>query len=74
MPVKRAKITEKKKHAVFQLDNYTCRACGFYDEYGFGLTVDHIVPVKLGGENNYENLQCLCQFCNLTKGAEVVSA
>ncbi len=31
------------------------------------LTIDHITPVVLGGENSYDNLQTLCQSCNSSK-------
>ena len=34
--------------------------------------VDHIVPVSAGGGNEPENLQALCAFCNISKGAKVV--
>lgn len=32
--------------------------------------VDHIFPLFLGGGNGPENLQILCQICNLKKGAK----
>jgi len=32
--------------------------------------IDHIVPLKLGGGNNIENIQILCPRCNLRKGAK----
>lgn len=30
-------------------------------------TIDHIVPVSLGGTNRLENLQTLCRSCNIKK-------
>jgi 5-methylcytosine-specific restriction endonuclease McrA len=33
------------------------------------MHIDHIVPLVKGGSNWPENLQCLCPFCNLSKGA-----
>ena len=65
--MKRAKINERKKHQVFFRDNYTCRACGFFDTYGFGLVLDHITAHADGGTDDIENLQCLCSTCNLIK-------
>lgn len=32
------------------------------------LTIDHIIPLSLGGTWKYSNLQVLCQPCNLKKG------
>ena len=33
-----------------------------------GFTVDHIVPLSLGGPNIPDNIQLLCQRCNSSKG------
>lgn len=35
------------------------------------LTVDHIVPLALGGTHRLENLQAMCEPCNLAKGTEL---
>lgn len=32
--------------------------------------IDHILPLKLGGSNNKDNIQILCVPCNLSKGAK----
>ena len=32
------------------------------------MHVDHIVPKRLNGTDLMENLQTLCEFCNLSKG------
>lgn len=42
--------------------------CG--KDLSLGYHVDHIMPLKLGGSNWPENLQCLCPTCNLSKGAK----
>lgn len=36
------------------------------------LTVDHVVPVHLGGSNDITNLQCLCRPCNSIKGRQII--
>lgn len=50
-------------------DRFTCRACGRSpaNEVGVVLHVDHIDPWSKGGETTLDNLQTLCQKCNLGK-------
>ena len=50
-------------------DRFTCRACGRSpaNEVGVVLHVDHISPWSKGGETALDNLQTLCQKCNLGK-------
>lgn len=45
-----------------------CRACGATK----ALTLDHIVPLRLGGTNDRENLQALCRPCNSRKKLAIV--
>ena len=52
---------------VYARDNHTCRACGYYSDYRFMLTLDHIKPKAEGGKDSHRNLQCLCQACNSIK-------
>ncbi len=55
---------------VLQRDNFTCRSCGRSPATVLGLVlhIDHIVPWSEGGETLIENLQTLCEACNLGKG------
>lgn len=50
-------------------DRFTCRACGRSPsvEPGVILHVDHIKAWSKGGETTMENLQTLCQRCNIGK-------
>lgn len=41
-----------------------CQMCGTEER----LSVDHIVPRHLGGDDNLSNLQVLCSSCNSSKG------
>ncbi len=54
---------------VMKRDNFSCRACGASPALrpGLSLHVDHIKAWSLGGETIEENLQTLCETCNLGK-------
>ena len=54
---------------ILKRDNFSCRACGASPALtpGLELHVDHIVAWSLGGETIEENLQTLCEACNLGK-------
>lgn len=41
-----------------------CLRCGVNKD----LTIDHVIPVSLGGSNHHSNLQVLCRSCNSIKG------
>lgn len=57
--------TPELRFVVFSRDSFRCKHCGS----GSFLTVDHIKPVKLGGDNSLDNLQTLCLHCNCKKGS-----
>lgn len=46
--------------------NYTCLACG-KKEPEIKLTIDHVLPLSMGGKNLIENIQPLCGSCNSSK-------
>lgn len=57
--------TEVRKY-VHQRDNYQCQSCG-KPENSTQLSIDHIIPLALGGSNDISNLQTLCLSCNRRK-------
>jgi len=54
---------------ILKRDNFCCRACGASPALtpGLDLHVDHIIAWSVGGETVEENLQTLCEACNLGK-------
>jgi len=59
----------RMRFRVMKRDNFSCRACGASPalKMGLELQVDHIKPWSRGGETIDENLQTLCESCNLGK-------
>lgn len=62
-------INEKTRLRVLKRDNYKCQKCGRSPatHLGIFLHLDHRVPFSKGGNNDVENLQTLCNKCNLGK-------
>lgn len=56
------------RNKVFKLHGKKCLSCGSEKL----ISLDHIVPVALGGEDKIENLQPLCKSCNSKKGTLVI--
>jgi 5-methylcytosine-specific restriction endonuclease McrA len=42
-----------------------CPSCGVVER----MTIDHVVPLAVGGDNSPANLRWLCRSCNSGKGA-----
>lgn len=53
------------KREVLRRDDYTCQYCGQRVPY---LTIDHVIPRRLGGTHTWENLVAACPACNHRKG------
>lgn len=60
----RPKIPPATRSAVFKRDGHACQNCGATDD----LTLDHIQPWSLGGDDAVENLRVLCRPCNSRRG------
>lgn len=70
---KRKAISKKIRFEIFKRDKFTCKWCGrspVQDEVI--LEVDHITPVKLGGNNHMLNLVTSCFDCNRGKAANKI--
>jgi 5-methylcytosine-specific restriction endonuclease McrA len=52
--------------AVFARYGHVCWRCG-----GYAGTVDHVIPVALGGSHDLSNLRPCCSFHNSSAGASL---
>jgi len=65
----RKRIGKAKRRRVYDRDHNRCLAC----QSPWDLTLDHILPIFLGGTNDEDNLQTLCEACNSSmKGHQVI--
>lgn len=62
-------ISVSLRYKILNRDNFKCAKCGSSPavEFSCKLHVDHIIPFSKGGQSTFENLQTLCQNCNLGK-------
>lgn len=65
--IKRESISDDVKLLVWSRDSGVCARCGSAEKIHF----DHILPVAKGGSNTSENIQLLCQSCNLRKSDKI---
>jgi hypothetical protein len=64
---KRPPIPREVVDAVYRRDGGRCVYCGSTEN----LQLDHIIPFSKGGATTLENLQLLCQKCNLEKSNHI---
>lgn len=58
------------RYNLFLRDLFTCAYCE--DVFDFDdLTIDHVIPRKLGGKTNFENTVACCRNCNSKKGSKL---
>lgn len=60
---KRKRLSKQEKQQVLQKTDHHCAYCGV--ELGFdGFQVDHVLPLRLGGKDEIENMLPACRSCN----------
>lgn len=57
-------VTKRTRYEVLRRDNFTCRYCRSTDGE---MTIDHVVPIALGGTDDPGNLVAACRDCNAGK-------
>jgi 5-methylcytosine-specific restriction endonuclease McrA len=55
------------KREILRRDDYTCQYCGRKMRT---LTLDHVIPRRLGGSHTWNNLVAACSTCNRQKGGK----
>lgn len=63
-----AKLPRRLRFEILRRDDHTCRYCGARAP-DVQLTVDHVVPVSLGGQHDPTNLVTACCDCNRGKAS-----
>ncbi|HLD69567.1 MAG TPA: HNH endonuclease, partial [Candidatus Omnitrophota bacterium] len=58
------------RYKVLSRDKFKCVKCGISPatDHSCRLHIDHRIPFSKGGRTALENLQTLCEHCNLGKG------
>ena len=66
---RRRKISDATRYSVLERAGFKCQCCGIkpLKNNDVILHIDHIIPYSLGGSDNIDNLQVLCNKCNISK-------
>lgn len=66
---RRRKISDATRYAILERAGFKCQCCGSkpLKDNDVVLHIDHIIPHSLGGSDSVDNLQVLCDKCNLSK-------
>lgn len=59
-------IGKAKRYKILARDGFKCVLCGATAKDDM-LEVDHIIAITDGGNDNDDNLRCLCNQCNIGK-------
>ncbi len=65
-PRPQVKLTRRE---IFRRDSYTCQYCG---KHTSDLTIDHVLPRHLGGQQVWTNVVAACSLCNHRKGGRTL--
>ncbi len=61
--MRRRKLSKPERQKLYERFNGHCACCGTEIEYK-DMQADHVKPLKIGGEDNFENMLPACRSCN----------
>ena len=66
---RRKNINYNTRYAILERAGFKCQCCGIkpLKDNNIVLHIDHIIPYSLGGSDEVDNLQVLCNKCNISK-------
>lgn len=64
-------LTLEQWDKILNMQHNRCNTCNKKFTKKIPATMDHIIPVSLGGNLTFENVQALCRSCNSSKGAKL---
>lgn len=71
---RRKNSKEIQPYRIFERDGFKCHYCGKSPHLdNIILTIDHIIPLVLGGNDKDDNLITACSYCNSVKGDRLLS-
>lgn len=59
-------VSKRTRYEVLNRDGFACRYC---HETDLPLTLDHVIPISLGGSDKPDNLVAACGPCNAGKSS-----
>lgn len=68
----RRKISSSLQKAVRQRADFLCEYCHTSETWQYvAFTMEHVIPISLGGDDSFENLALCCFACNRRKSGKI---
>lgn len=68
----RRKIPFSIQEAVRQRADFLCEYCHVSEIWQYvAFTMEHVIPISLGGDDSFENLALCCFVCNRRKSGQI---
>lgn len=64
--IKRKRYSAEQRKIIYHRANGRCKLCGRKIELN-NFSLDHVIPLSMGGADSMENLQATCRGCNFQK-------